>query len=102
MTAAREQVHKLVAENAVMVFAKRTCPYCHATRATLDGLHAKYGLLELDTIPDGRVIQDILEEETGQRTVPNIFIKGKSIGGNSDLQAKKKELPQILKAAGAL
>jgi glutaredoxin 3 len=34
--------------------------------------------------------------------VPNIFINHKHIGGNSDLQAKKAELPQLLKDAGAL
>lgn len=39
---------------------------------------------------------------TGQRTVPNIFIAQKHIGGNSDLQNKKKELPNLLKEAGAV
>jgi len=33
--------------------------------------------------------------------VPNIFIDKKHIGGNSDLQAKKSQLPGLLKAAGA-
>ena len=39
---------------------------------------------------------------TGQTTVPNIFIAQKHIGGNSDLQAKKKELGSLLKDAGAV
>jgi glutaredoxin 3 len=39
---------------------------------------------------------------TNQRSVPNIFINKKHIGGNSDLQAKKSELPALLKGAGAL
>lgn len=39
---------------------------------------------------------------TGQRSVPNIFIDKKHIGGNSDLQAKKSQLPELLKAAKAL
>lgn len=51
---------------------------------------------------DGAAIQDALEEITGQRSVPNIFIDKKHIGGNSDLQAKKSELPSLLKAAKAL
>jgi glutaredoxin 3 len=34
--------------------------------------------------------------------VPNIFIAQKHIGGNSDLQAKKGELPNLLKDAGAV
>lgn len=39
---------------------------------------------------------------TGQTTVPNIFINKVHIGGNSDLQAKKSQLPQLLKEAGAV
>lgn len=40
---------------------------------------------------------------TGQRTVPNIFIGKKHIGGNSDLEAKKgKELEELLRSVGAI
>lgn len=34
--------------------------------------------------------------------MPNIFIGQKHIGGNSELQGKKKELPELLKGAGAV
>lgn len=39
---------------------------------------------------------------TGQSTVPNIFIAKQHIGGNSDLQSKKQQLPSLLKDAGAI
>ena len=51
---------------------------------------------------DGAAIQSALQEISEQRTVPNIFIKQKHIGGNSDLQAISATLPQLLKDAGAL
>jgi len=51
---------------------------------------------------DGSAIQNALEEMTGQRSVPNIFIAKEHIGGNSDLQAKKSQLKGLLKEAGAL
>lgn len=52
---------------------------------------------------EGSAIQDALAEISGQRTVPNIFINQKHIGGNSDLQAKSEDdLKELLKAAGAL
>lgn len=51
---------------------------------------------------DGAAIQDALEEITGQRSVPNIFIGQKHIGGNSDLQSKKGELPNLLKSVNAV
>ena len=53
-------------------------------------------------IDDGAAIQDALEQITGQRSVPNIYIKKQHIGGNSDLQAKRSQLPELLKDAGAL
>ena len=56
----------------------------------------------MDPIDDGAAIQDALEEITSQRSVPNIFINHKHIGGNSDLQAKRSELPDLLKEAGAV
>jgi glutaredoxin 3 len=55
-----------------------------------------------NVIDDGAAIQDALQEITNQRSVPNIFIGQKHIGGNSDLQAKKSQLPELLKEAGAL
>ena len=47
-------------------------------------------------------MQSVLADLTGQTTVPNIFIAQKHIGGNSDLQAKKSELANLLKDAGAV
>jgi glutaredoxin 3 len=51
---------------------------------------------------DGAALQDALAEISNQSTVPNIFIQQKHIGGNSDLQAKKSQLPELLKSAGAI
>jgi glutaredoxin 3 len=51
---------------------------------------------------DGSDIQSTLASMTGQYTVPNIFIAKKHIGGNSDLQRRKEELPALLSAAGAV
>lgn len=51
---------------------------------------------------DGSDIQTALQDISNQKTVPNVFIQQKHIGGNSDLQGKKGELPALLKAAGAL
>ncbi|KAH0830881.1 glutaredoxin [Fonsecaea monophora] len=102
MSAAKQKAQQIIDENAVVVFSKSYCPYCRATKSLLNGAHAKYYLLELDEVDDGAAIQDALEEITGQRSVPNIFIDHKHIGGNSDLQAKKGQLNDLLSAAGAL
>ncbi|OAP58037.1 glutaredoxin [Fonsecaea erecta] len=102
MSAAKQKAQQIIDENPVVVFSKSYCPYCRASKALLNDLHAKYYLLELDEINDGAALQDALEEITGQRSVPNIFIDHKHIGGNSDLQAKRAQLNNLLSAAGAL
>tara|TARA_R110002060_G_scaffold6780_4_gene10271 strand:+ start:17 stop:187 length:171 start_codon:yes stop_codon:yes gene_type:complete len=53
-------------------------------------------------IDDGSAIQAALKEINGQTSVPNIYIKQKHIGGNSDLQAIKGNLKGLLTDAGAL
>ena len=86
-----------------MVFSKSYCPYCKSTKQKLDKTGAKYKLIELDHESEGDAIQNALQEISGQRTVPNIFINKKHIGGNSDLQAlDASELDELLKTAGAL
>lgn len=76
----------------MVVFAKSYCPYCKATKSLLDEVR-KFAdfvpfVLDLDRMAemDGPSIQMELLEMTGQRTVPNIFINGEHVGGNSDLQ----------------
>ncbi|KAB2568937.1 putative glutaredoxin protein [Lasiodiplodia theobromae] len=102
MSAAKTKAQGIIDDNAVAVFSKSYCPYCRATKSLLSELGAKYYAIELDQVDDGAAIQDALEDMTGQRSVPNIFIDKKHIGGNSDLQAKKSELPSLLKAAKAI
>lgn len=65
--------------------------------------HVNTSRLTRDCADDGADIQDALQELTGQRSVPNIFINKQHIGGNSDLQAlKKDDLKSKLTTANAL
>jgi glutaredoxin 3 len=102
MSAAKTKAQGIIDDNAVAVFSKSYCPYCKATKALLSEMGAKFYAIELDQVDDGSAIQDALADISGQRTVPNIFINKEHIGGNSDLQAKKAELPELLKEAGAV
>lgn len=107
MDAAQKKAQQLIDDNAVMVFSKSYCPYCANTKRVLDGLDAKYGLLELNEESDGDEIQAALAKLTGQRTVPNVFIGQQHIGGNSDLETvvrngkDGKSIRELLRAAGA-
>jgi len=102
MSAAKTKAQGIIDDNAVAVFSKSYCPYCRATKALLTEMGAKYYAIELDQVDDGSAIQAALSDITGQSTVPNVFIKQQHIGGNSDLQAIKGRLPNMLKDAGAV
>lgn len=96
----KEAVRKLITDNPIFVASKTYCQYCNQTLKTLTDFNvidfAK--VLQLNNMDDGADIQNTLYEITGQRTVPNIFIGGKHIGGDSELQSLKSsgELKKLL------
>ena len=61
--------------------------------------------VELDEREDGADLQLELAVKTGQRTVPNVFIKGHHVGGNNNTQkaAASGKLQELLEGpvAGA-
>lgn len=83
----------------VVVFSKSYCPYCKQTKSTLEALDITAKIIELDEVSDGDAIQAALLEESGQRTVPNVYVKGQHVGGNDDTQAAAKsgKLQEMLK-----
>lgn len=46
---------------------------------------------ELDEMKDGYRYQQELLRLTGQRSVPNVFVRGTHVGGNDDTQRANKE-----------
>ena len=74
----------------VIIFSKSYCPFSSkAKRILLEKytiVPAPY-VVELDTHPLGPGLQDALAKNTGRRTVPNVLINGKSIGGGDDVEA---------------
>jgi glutaredoxin 3 len=83
----------LYIDHDIMVFAKSTCKYCKNSKKILDKVHKKSGMkgwnarfLYLDYMStDGPKIHAALLARTGQKTVPNVFIGGKHVGGNTEL-----------------
>lgn len=86
----RQAVEALIKKSSVVVFSKSYCPYCRSAKSLLTSKGVNFLAIELDKEADGQETQNILEQITGQRTVPNIFIQGKHVGGSSDLTALDK------------
>jgi glutaredoxin 3 len=79
-----------IASNDVVVFSKTFCPYCTSTKKLFSDMNVNAKIIELDKLDNGADIQSALLDITGQRTVPNVFIKGKHLGGNDVTQAAAK------------
>ncbi|XP_022134425.1 glutaredoxin [Momordica charantia] len=101
---ALEKAKEIVSSNPVAVFSKSYCPFCVDVKKLLTEVGASFKAVELDRESDGSEIQAALAQWTGQRTVPNVFIGGKHIGGCDATVAlhKKGGLVPMLAEAGAV
>ncbi|KAL3645061.1 Monothiol glutaredoxin-S12, chloroplastic [Castilleja foliolosa] len=99
-----ESVKKTIGENPVVVYSKTWCSYSMQVKYLFKNLGVDPFVVELDQLgPQGSEVQKSLEVLTGQRTVPNVFIGGKHIGGCTDTIElhQKGELESMLSEAGA-
>ena len=92
------QIKATVETNKVVVYSKSWCPFCAKTKSLFDSMGVEYTAVELDQLDEGEAMQAALLGLTQQRTVPNVFVAGKHLGGNDDTQraAKSGELAKML------
>jgi glutaredoxin len=76
-------VAKTVKANPLVIYSKTYCGYCDRAKAMLATYNPS--VVEVDLSPDADAITRELMEMTGQRTFPNVFVKGEHIGGSSDV-----------------
>ena len=80
----------------VVVYSTGWCPYCVRAKALLERKGVPFREIRVDEDPAER--QTMLERSRGQRTVPQIFIGDRHVGGFDDLYALEKagELDPLL------
>lgn len=80
-----------IQSNDVMIFSKTYCPFCKKVKELFDTKKIEYKTLELDIRADGEELQKVLLDMSGQKTVPNVYIKGTHIGGSDATEIAMKE-----------
>ncbi|OQO04934.1 hypothetical protein B0A48_07952 [Cryoendolithus antarcticus] len=84
-----EEMNAILKKGPVIVFSKSYCPFSMKAKHILLDLYTitppPY-VVELDQHELGPGLQAALLKSTGRRTVPNVLINGKSIGGGDDIQ----------------
>lgn len=82
----------------VELYTTPSCPFCVRAKRLLEARGIPFR--EIDVADDDALRMEIMER-TGRRTVPQIFIDGRSIGGFEELAALDAagELTHLIRAA---
>jgi glutaredoxin 3 len=72
----------------VTIYTKESCPYCVRAKRLLERKGVAYEEIRVE---DDDALRSWLVEATGQRTVPQVFVDGRSLGGFSDVDALDRE-----------
>jgi glutaredoxin 3 len=75
----------MAAAERILVYSTPFCGYCAAAKRLLNSKGAEF--TEIDVMMDPARRDEMLEKSGGRRTVPQIFIDGRHIGGFDDLSA---------------
>eukprot|EP00271_Cylindrocystis_brebissonii_P014803 TRINITY_DN36368_c0_g1_i1.p1 TRINITY_DN36368_c0_g1~~TRINITY_DN36368_c0_g1_i1.p1 ORF type:complete len:125 (+),score=21.82 TRINITY_DN36368_c0_g1_i1:310-684(+) len=73
-----------ITQHPVVIFSKSYCPYCRRAKQVFSDLQVTPFVIELDERDDGAKIQDAVSKLVHKRTVPQVFINGKHLGGSDD------------------
>ncbi|WP_149141758.1 glutaredoxin 3 [Gemmobacter caeruleus] len=73
----------------VEIYTTPTCPYCAAAKRLLGKKGAAY--TEIDVSRDPALRAAMTDRAGGRRTVPQIFIGGRHVGGSDDIHALDAE-----------
>ena len=81
----------------IIIYTGRLCPYCTMAKRLIERKGVSYTEIDVDSEPGLR--QDLMEK-TKRRTIPQIYIGDRHIGGFDDLQAMdyRNELDPLLQA----
>lgn len=69
----------------IEIYTTQICPYCIKAKNLLIKKGLKF--TEIDVSNDAQARTDLVDKAEGRRTVPQIFIDDKPIGGCDDLYA---------------
>ncbi|MFO1036050.1 MAG: glutaredoxin 3 [Geminicoccaceae bacterium] len=71
--------------STVEIYTTPMCPYCWRAKKLLDKKGVAFTEIDLWQEPDRR--EEMIRRADGRRTVPQVFIDGRGVGGSDDLVA---------------
>ena len=85
-----------MADERIIVYTQPFCGYCTAAKRLLTAKGAPFA--EIDVMMEAGKRDEMIERSGGRRTVPQIFIGDRHVGGYDDLYALERagQLDQLL------
>jgi glutaredoxin 3 len=85
----------------VEIYTTPMCPYCWRAKRLLESKGVAFTEVDLWQQPGRR--DEMIGRAGGRRTVPQVFIDGRGVGGSDDIHAldQRGELDRLLAAAPA-
>ena len=85
---------------AIVMYSTSWCPYCARARALLQHKGVQFEDIDIEAQPQRR---QEMQDRSGRRTVPQIFIGNHHVGGCDDLHAldARGELDPLLRGTTA-
>lgn len=74
------------ASSAVTIYTTEWCPYCDRVKSLLDNKGVSYTEVDVDSEAE----RLWLTEKTGQKTVPQVFVGERHIGGWDDISSLER------------
>jgi len=85
----KEELKRLLRQGPMIIFSKSYCPYSKKAKHILleqMSILPTPVVVELDLHDMGPELQDLLGSMTGRRTVPNVLVNSKPLGGGDDVE----------------
>ena len=82
---------------SIVMYTGPSCNFCDAAKRLLNRNNATFS--EIDIASKEGLMEEMIQKANGKRTIPQIFIDDKHIGGYQELRALEKEnkLQDLLK-----
>lgn len=71
----------IVTSADILIYTNEKCGFCTKVKTLLDEKGVKYRQIEVNT----EAVLNEVEQKTGKRTVPQVFVNGKHVGSYKDL-----------------
>ena len=94
-----EKAQQAPEQKEVVVYSKRRCPYSWRAKRLL---RRKGYAFEAADVTDDEELRAWLARATGRKTVPQIFVDGRPVGGFDDIKAldRSGELDRLVRSTG--